>query len=424
MTYMKPLSFSLLLIVFFSCATTAPIEQIEPEPEKSTYEIFIENAQAGDVGAQVQIGISYQEGQGVVIDYDEAYKWFKLASSKGNNEAYYRIGTFYENGYSVEEDWVKTLEWYLSSAATGYNPAVGKLIRYYENNSEEQRRWIDKGVANDDLYSFYRYALILEDTNKPESLVYFNKVQELEDIDVQGILASLSLSNQLDLFSNDDAINKIKDSTEKGNARLQVFLGWLYEFGIWVERDVGRAFSLYEKAAKNFNILAIYNLSRFYGEGIHVEVDPHLSNQFFKQIPMDFISPVIYDLMKLAEYINAVDQQIVLNRLEAAFGNVDAFYQLGLLSEPSESYQWFWMAAEAGHNYAMIELAKLLVNGFSVDPDPVSGAAWLMVAENKLGIVDDSFNSEQIMKELSDSQKLEVSRLFTEIFYRDPYMST
>jgi TPR repeat protein len=404
-------------MMIFSCSTMGVENKSVSRPVRSLYEQYITAAEAGEVEAQVKIGISYEEGLGVSIDYDEAYRWFKMASLKGNNEAYYRIARFYEYGLSVDQNDENAFEWYLSSASTGFIPAIHWMMQYYEDQQAEQLIWINQGMEYDDPFSYFRYALLLEKTDTDESLNYFIKGKDSEDIEARGILSILTLNGTYPFYKNAEAIEYLKVASLNGYSRCQVFLGWLSEFGIFLPPDTKLAFSLYESAARNYDILAIYNLSRFYSEGIFVKEDSHLANRFFMQIPEDFNSPVAQDLEKLAVKIGDDAQQIILYRFRVLNNDVDAMHHLGLLLDSEDAFQWFLMASEAEHPGAMRELAKLYIDEKSLNYDPVKGAAWLMTAENLTGIRDKDFSSSVIMKNMSDQEKLEVSQLFTDFFY-------
>jgi TPR repeat protein len=405
------------LIFFFSCATTPHFETETIVPEKIMFEEVIESAEAGDIHAQVQVGISFEEGNGVPIDYDEAYKWYRKAASKGSNEAYYRVGRCFEFGYSVEKNWDSALEWYLSSATTGYLPAISKMIKLNEANEEEQQKWILSGVKNNDPYSFYRYGLIIEKTDPERALELYKKAQSTDDSIARGIFSIISLRQEYPFYEKSTSINNLINAAEMGDPRCQVFLGWLYEFGSIVPKSVNKAFELYESASQKNEILSFYNLSRFYGEGINVNINLQISEQFYNQIPEEYSSQSLVDLIDFTSEMNFIEQQKILYRLKASREDTEAMYHLGLLSKPIEASQWFWMAAMKGHTEAMVALAKIYLNNGSEEYDPIKAASWLMVAENKSGEIQEDISSLDLLKNMNESDKLKVSKLFTEIYY-------
>lgn len=399
------------VILIYSCAT-APLEKtLTMIPEKSLYEKHIEGAQAGEADDQVMIGICYEEGNGVTRDYEKALDWYKKAASKGNPSAYFRIGRFHEMGFAVEQSYENAREWYLSSAVNDYIPAIRKLIDLYSDDEEEQFRWIEKGMAAGDSYSTYRYGLIVERSDRDRALKFFGEAAETDDIDGSALIAILSLGGRLNIYTEEESLRLIEKSAGKGNARSSTFLGWLYEFGDLKDRDISLAFVLYEDAARWNNQLAIYNLSRFYGESIAVEGDPGRANELFNQLSIEIYSESYYDLLDYALIANKIDQLKILYRFKASQGDSDAMYQLGMLYPREDAFHWFWLAAQEGHLLSMVRLSKAY-------DDPVQSAAWLMVAEN-LGYEDDAYNSSELLVEMTESEKLEVSRLFTEIYYTE-----
>ena len=47
----------------------------------------------------------YYNGQGVVQDYAEAEKWFRLAAAQGIANAQYNLGVLYHYGQGVVQDY-------------------------------------------------------------------------------------------------------------------------------------------------------------------------------------------------------------------------------------------------------------------------------------------------------------------------------
>ena len=48
---------------------------------------FTSLAEQGDIRAQVNLGVMYENGQGTIKDYVHAYMWWNLAASQGNKTA-------------------------------------------------------------------------------------------------------------------------------------------------------------------------------------------------------------------------------------------------------------------------------------------------------------------------------------------------
>ena len=82
-------------------------------------------AEQGDSDAQSILGIMYDDGQGVVQDYKEAAKWYRLAAEQGDSDAQYNLGLLYFNGQGVVQDY-KLAHMWLNIAATDGDEVASK----------------------------------------------------------------------------------------------------------------------------------------------------------------------------------------------------------------------------------------------------------------------------------------------------------
>ena len=81
----------------------------------------------GNADAQYNLGIMYASGLGVIQDYNEAVKWFRLSSSQGNAQAQKIYGLMYASGRGVTQDYVRAHMWLNISASSGYKNAEANL---------------------------------------------------------------------------------------------------------------------------------------------------------------------------------------------------------------------------------------------------------------------------------------------------------
>ena len=63
-----------------------------------------QEAEQGDAGAQIELGVMYSSGQDVPEDAAEAVRWFRLAAEQGNAIAQANLGLMYASGRGVPED--------------------------------------------------------------------------------------------------------------------------------------------------------------------------------------------------------------------------------------------------------------------------------------------------------------------------------
>ena len=81
-------------------------------------------AAGGDARAQYRIGVMYEKGRGIPVDYSEAVVWFLRAADQGNAEAQNHLGFLYLYGRGVAKDFVAAHMWFDLAATEGDAHAV------------------------------------------------------------------------------------------------------------------------------------------------------------------------------------------------------------------------------------------------------------------------------------------------------------
>ena len=76
-------------------------------------------AEQGGVSAQYNLGVMYDNGDGVPQDYKEAVKWYRLAAEQGDAKAQNNLGFMYQIGQGVLQDNAIAHMWYNIAAANG-----------------------------------------------------------------------------------------------------------------------------------------------------------------------------------------------------------------------------------------------------------------------------------------------------------------
>ena len=89
------------------------------EQETTVMKNILAGALNGNADAQYNLGIMYASGLGVIQDYNEAVKWFRLSSSQGNAQAQEIYGLMYASGRGVTQDYVRAHMWLNISASSG-----------------------------------------------------------------------------------------------------------------------------------------------------------------------------------------------------------------------------------------------------------------------------------------------------------------
>ena len=61
----------------------------------------------------------YDQGKGVIQDYEEAFKWYQLAADQEYARAQYSLGYMYEDGEGVDRDYAEAVKWWRLAAEQG-----------------------------------------------------------------------------------------------------------------------------------------------------------------------------------------------------------------------------------------------------------------------------------------------------------------
>ena len=81
-----------------------------------TLEELIRQAESGDAEAQYQLGLKYNKGDGVELDFNKAVYWFSKSAENGCSNGINALGVCYYYGEGVEKDVVKATELYAQAA--------------------------------------------------------------------------------------------------------------------------------------------------------------------------------------------------------------------------------------------------------------------------------------------------------------------
>ena len=101
-------------------------------------------AEQGDSDAQYNLAVMYKNGQGVLQDYKESVKWFKLVAEQGDSGAQYNLAAMYKNGQGVLQDYKESVKWLKLAVEQGDSRAQFALgLSYY----------VGKGVPQDYVMS-------------------------------------------------------------------------------------------------------------------------------------------------------------------------------------------------------------------------------------------------------------------------------
>ena len=113
------------LVSFAALLVASSLAQAEPLPGQRAA------AEAGDVRAQYALGIIYDTGTGVPIDYTEGFRWFRLSAEGGYAPAQAKMGLMLLYGWQERRDVAAAARWYEMAAEQGHLASQAQIASMY-----------------------------------------------------------------------------------------------------------------------------------------------------------------------------------------------------------------------------------------------------------------------------------------------------
>ena len=123
-------------------------------------------AELGDAYAQLSLGLSYYEGEGVPQDYEQAAHWLRMAAEQGDVDAQYFLATLYYAGDGVRRDHAEAARWLRMAAEQGDAGAQYFLATLYyagdgvRRDHAEAARWLRMAAEQGDAGAQYFLATL------------------------------------------------------------------------------------------------------------------------------------------------------------------------------------------------------------------------------------------------------------------------
>jgi hypothetical protein len=170
---------TLFTMLMAGVAWAGPKEDTKAAYERKDYKLVVKIvnplAIEGEAWAQIWLADAYIFGQGVVQDYAEAAKWYRLAAEQGNASAQNSLAFMYDTGKGVKKDNVEAVKWYRLAAEQGDASAQSNLGTMYANGH---------GVVQDYVkaYSWYHLSTVNGDTSAVKNRDYVAKRMTAQQI--------------------------------------------------------------------------------------------------------------------------------------------------------------------------------------------------------------------------------------------------
>ncbi len=188
------------------------------------FEVLGPLAEAGQVRAQVTLGLMYEQGEGVARNVAQAVQWFERAAQNGNATLRHDLAVKYFKGEGIPQDYAAAAKWWKLSAADGLAQSQYDLgVLFYRGLGVEQ--------SYSEAAALYSSAAAKAHPRAQYSLAVMHAL---------GRGVSRDYAKAARWFAR---------AADQGDALSQYNLGLLLENGWGVARDTDQALVWFERAA-------------------------------------------------------------------------------------------------------------------------------------------------------------------------------
>ena len=110
-----------------------------PENDAAILQLYLQQAEAGDVAAAYRLGNVYATGRGTNQDFKSAVDWYEKAAHQGHAYAQFQLARFSYNGQGMVKNPEQALRWMKSAADNGVTLAKYHYADFLRTGVAEQR---------------------------------------------------------------------------------------------------------------------------------------------------------------------------------------------------------------------------------------------------------------------------------------------
>lgn len=172
--------------------------------------------------------------------------------------------------------------------------------------------------------------------------------------------ARAGLDEGITAFNQKDyarALRELLPLAERGNARAQMYVAGMYQFGYSVPRNPQSAFKWYHRAAAQGLPWAQYNLASMYYDGKGTDRDYAKAMKWYREAARQGIPDAQFNLGYMYEHGQGASQSY------------------------ADALDWYRRAARYAHPGALHNLGVMYMQGKGTSPDPVKAYMWFDLAE-------------------------------------------
>jgi TPR repeat protein len=247
-------------------------------PEKT-----VAAANSGDANAMFDVGsIALLEH-----DYPKAFKWLSKGAEAKHAPSEAGLGFMYFNGFACDKDITKARKLYEQSAANGAHQGYNNLAHLYryglgglEKDVPKAVELLEKAARLGNEFAVNSLAKIYmgDELGAPDTVKILQWLRFGADRNYRGCLSDLGYAYQHGIGVEKDikkAITLYQKSIDQGSAGARSNLGYLYLMGEDVAKDYPRAMKLFQAATDENDIGGTINLAVMRFNGLGCDRDPN-----------------------------------------------------------------------------------------------------------------------------------------------------
>ncbi len=373
--------------------------------------LFERAAAQNHAGAQLKLGVLYEQGIGCSQDWQQAATWYLKAAKQGHPAAQTQLGVLlsrviYDRGQPLKlildtdevtlPDYDRAAEWFHAAAQQDYPPAqllLGDLMRINYTRNGTNATWLAKrygkaadwhvkaaeaGLPESALKAAYAYSIT---GNANLTTYWFYVASQLGAEEANDPLSrSLNLLSPVEKIQARALAKKISNSTAKREWLEWHQLIYLQNPGPAVLMPDGatNSFASLRAAAEAGDAAAQFRLALNLQHET-VRVSGRVPTRGWGGEPMREAEPA--DQTRLAEAVQWYQKAAQQGHADAQF-HLACLYRHGVggLGDFTQAQSLFESAARAGHRAATYELAVMLDEGFAGAARPQEAMDWFKKA--------------------------------------------
>ncbi len=404
-----------------------------PKPSrKFSLDALLAKAKAGDLDAQVAVGVYYDERDWSAA---EALKWYKPAADRNHPRALCRMGLLVSQGRTGKQDYAETIRSFQKAEAAG-----SPFARVYLGQMSFDGRGVPKDLAKADEWCDKAKPDLskLADEGDAEALCALAWMQlegmgaeksveaAIESWKAAGDLDSATAHHQLGMFhlsarggaKTAEAMKWLLKSAAQGHADSQVGVGEILDIKDAETEDLHKARDWYTKAAQQGHPKGQHRLGKMLVFGKGGVEDPAEGVKFYKNALRTATDQTLQEVLNSLAF--AYNQGLGVKRdtreaakhLKAAadLGLALAQYNMGIFivteqnNNWTEAVKWFLLAGKQGYGAASNKLGDCYSFGNGVKKNLDEAEKWYLAAVQQ-GVPTATDGLERVREEKKKTKK-------------------